>query len=359
MDNSSNKKRLLVLNLIVVVLIGAVCFFIWPTLSGMFAPFFFAIVLAYLLNPLVRNLEDKGLDRGAAVLIVFFSVLALVIGAFMSFVPSLITNIASMIRSIPNFVTQTQTYITNFRDYISNFTGYDITQFFNLEQVLGNVIQGFATALQGISNAILQNSGQVMNIIIVPLVTIFLLMDKELFIKGIMYLVPLYYRNSMLKMCCDIDLVIGGFIKGQGLTSLIAGIATGIGAFALDLPYASIIGVIAGVTTMVPYFGPAVGSFVIVVLVLFINPLLIIPMLIVIGVVQVICGNFLAPALMSGNVGLHPVFIIFSIFFFGAMFGGVGMIMAVPMAGTIKVIAGYIISIFASKDATDQKRIDI
>jgi len=95
---------------------------------------------------------------------------------------------------------------------------------------------------------------------------------------------------------------------------------------------------------------------VIVLLVLFTNPAMIIPILIVIGVVQVVCGNFLAPALMSGNVGLHPVFIIFSIFFFGAMFGGVGMIMAVPMAGTIKVIAGYIISLFSSKDVTDLKK---
>lgn len=166
MEDSSNKKRLLFLNLIVVVLIAALCFFIWPTLAGMFAPFFFAIVLAYLLNPLVRILENKGLSRGSSVLIVFFAVLALVIGAFMSFIPSLITNIASMIKSIPSFVTQMQTYITNLSDYISNFTGYDITQFFNLEQVLGNVLQGFATALQGISNALIQNSGQLMNIII-------------------------------------------------------------------------------------------------------------------------------------------------------------------------------------------------
>ncbi|MBU4439887.1 MAG: AI-2E family transporter, partial [Firmicutes bacterium] len=74
MYDSSNKKRLLLLNLIVVVLIGILCLFVWPTLAGMFAPFFFAIVLAYLLNPLVVNFERKGLNRGAAVLIVFFAV---------------------------------------------------------------------------------------------------------------------------------------------------------------------------------------------------------------------------------------------------------------------------------------------
>jgi predicted PurR-regulated permease PerM len=355
-EDSSNKKRLLLLNLVVVLLIGALCLFIWPTLAGMASPFLFAIVLAYLLNPLVGIFEKRGLSRGIAVLLVFIAVFAVVIGAFMSFIPSLVTSIASMIKSIPSFVTQMQTYITGLSDYISNYTSYDVTQFFNIEQIVGNVIQGFAASLQEISNAILQNSGQLMNIIIVPLVTIFLLIDKEFFVKGIMYLVPLHYRNNMLKMCCDIDLVIGGFIKGQGLTSLIAGIATGIGAFVLGLPYASIIGVVAGLTTMVPYFGPVVGTIVIAFMVLFTNPMMMIPMLIVITVVQIICGNFLAPALMSGNVGLHPVFIIFSIFFFGAMFGGVGMILAVPIAGTIKVMAGYIISIFASKDSLELKK---
>lgn len=356
MQDSSAKKRLLILNLIVLFFLSMICLFVWPTLAGMATPFIFAVVLAYLLNPLVGFFENKGLGRGISVLVVFILVFAVVVGAFMSFIPSLINSIASMIKSIPNFITQMQAYSTDLSNYLAKFTNYNISQYFNIEQILGNVLQGFGTALQGISNVLIQNSGQLMNVIIIPLVTIFLLVDKEFFIQGIMYMVPLQFRNSILKMCCDIDLVIGGFIKGQGLTSLIAGIATGIGAFALGIPYGSIIGVVAGLTTMVPYFGPVVGTIVIVFVVLFTNPLMIIPMLIVIGVVQVVCGNFLAPALMSGNVGLHPVFIIFSIFFFGAMFGGVGMIMAVPIAGTIKVVAGYIISAFASGDGTELKK---
>lgn len=356
MQDPSAKKRLLILNLIVLLVLGVICLFVWPTLAGMASPFLFAVVLAYLLNPMVGFFENKGLSRGISVLVVFILVFAIVVGAFMSFIPSLISSIASMIKSIPSFITQMQGYISDLSDFISNYTGYDISQYFNIEQYLGNILQGFAAALQGISNALIQNSGQLMNVIIVPLVTIFVLVDKEFFIQGIMYLVPLQFRNSILKMFCDIDLVIGGFIKGQGLTSLIAGIATGIGAFALGLPYASIIGVVAGLTTMVPYFGPVVGTIVIVLMVLFTNPMMIIPMLIVITVVQIVCGNFLAPALMSGNVGLHPVFIIFSIFFFGAMFGGVGMIMAVPMAGTIKVVAGYTISAFASGNGTELKK---
>lgn len=356
MQVSPDKKRLLIINCIVVLVVGILFLIIWPTLSGMFMPFLVAIIIAYLVNPLVGIFERRGFNRGISVLIVFVVVLVLVISALMIFVPILIGSIAGLIKSIPSFISQMQTYSADISNYLANYTKYNIEQYFNIDQLVGNLLQGFAVALQGISNAIIQNSGQLMNLVIVPLVIIFILLDKEFFIHGLMYLVPLKYRYDTLKMCCDIDLVIGGFIKGQGLTSLIAGILTGIGAFALGIPFASIIGVIAGITTMVPYFGPVVGSIVIGFMVLFTAPGMLIPILVVITVVQVICGNFLAPKLMSGNVGLHPVFIIFSIFFFGAMFGGVGMIMAVPLLGTIKVIGGNIIAGFASNEATELKK---
>lgn len=356
MQTSPDKKRALIINCIVVLVLGVLFFAIWPTLSGMFMPFLTAIILAYLLNPLVGIFERQGFNRGTSVLIVFVVMLILVVGALMIFVPVLVSSIAGLIQSIPNFISQMQAYSTEISNYLANFTNYKIEQYFNIDQILGNVLQGFASALQGISNAIIQNSGQLMNMVIVPLVVIFILIDKEFFISGLMYLVPLRYKNDALKMCCDIDLVIGGFIKGQGLTSLIAGIATGIGAFALGIPYSSIIGVVAGITTMVPYFGPVVGTIVIGFMVLFTVPGMLIPMLVVITVVQMVCGNFIAPKLMSGNVGLHPVFIIFSIFFFGAMFGGLGMIMAVPLLGTLKVIGGNIIAGFASNEVTQLKK---
>jgi predicted PurR-regulated permease PerM len=356
MKESIDKRILLILNGIVVLIIGLIIFGIWPTLISMFTPFLVAIILAYLLNPLVGIFEKIGLNRGFSVIIVFIIVLAIVIGAFMSFVPSLISSIAGMVNNIPEFISRIQGYSSEISNYIEKMSNSQIASYVNFDEIFANIVKGFASALQSFSNALIQNSGQLMNFIIIPLVTIFLLIDKEFFIKGIMYLVPIQFRASTLKMCCDIDLVIGGFIKGQGVTSIIAGIATGIGAFAFGIPYASIIGVIAGLTTMVPYFGPVVGTIVIGFMVLVTTPGLIIPMLIIIGAVQVICGNFLAPALMSGNVGLHPVFIIFSIFFFGAMFGGIGMIMAVPLAGTIKVIGSYIIAGFASSNPVEIKK---
>lgn len=348
MKVSADKKRLLIANVIIVFICILIAAFIWPTFSGMFMPFFMAIILAYLLNPLVKMFERKGLKRGLSVLLVFLIVLLVLFGVFMSFVPSLISNIAQMISSIPQMIQNLQKYSTQISDFVAQYNNSDISRYFNLEQSLSQVMAWFGSTLQGLSNAIIANSGQLMNVVIVPLVTIFLLLDKEIFTNSLMYLVPINSRNQVRKMFYDIDMVIGGFIRGQGLMSIVAGVLTGVGAYVIGLPYAPVIGVVAGVTTMIPYFGPAVGMVVICVLALLSSPIMMVYILIWMAIVQVVCGNLLAPALMSGNVGLHPVIIIFSIFFFGAMFGGLGMILAVPIMGTVKVAMRYLIAGFAS-----------
>src|SRR5659263_760464 len=104
MQVSPDKKRLLIINCIVVLVIGILFFIIWPTLSGMFMPFLMAIVFAYLLNPLVGIFERRGFNRGISVLIVFVVVLVVVGSALMIFVPILIGSIAGLIKSIPSFI---------------------------------------------------------------------------------------------------------------------------------------------------------------------------------------------------------------------------------------------------------------
>ncbi|MEG0495801.1 MAG: AI-2E family transporter [Eubacterium sp.] len=348
MKVSPDKKRLLIVNAIIILIFAIIAIFLWPTFSEMFMPFFLAIILAYLLNPLVRMLEHHGISRGLSVLIVFVIVLFILFVLFMSFVPSLITSITQMVSSIPQMMGELQKYSTQITAMITQYNDSDFSKYVNLQESFTKLAGMFGSVLQSLSNSIIANSGQLMNIVIIPLVTIFLLLDKEVFIHSFMYLVPINARNQVRKMFSDVDMVIGGFIRGQGLMSIIAGILTGVGAYFMGLPYAPIIGVVAGVTTMVPYFGPAVGMVVICVMALLSSPILMVYILIWMCVVQVICGNLLAPAIMSGNVGLHPVVIIFSIFFFGALFGGFGMILAVPMMGAIKVVLKYVVAGFAS-----------
>ncbi len=347
MKISPYKKRILVANCVVIALILVVIAFIWPTFSGMFMPFFIAIILSYLLNPLIRMLERHGVKRGLSVTIVVLLLILVIAGAFMSFVPSLISNISSMVNNIPAMIKNLANYTTQLQDMVERYNASDLSKYFNLESSLAKVGSMVGATLEGISNFILTNSGQLMNLIIIPLVMIMLLADKEVFSSSLMYLIPIDFRGQVRKMFGDIDMIIGGFIRGQGIMSIAAGILTGVGAYFLGLPYATVIGVIAGITTMIPYFGPAVGMVVISIIALLSSPILMVYLLVWMSVVQVLCGNVIAPAVMSGDVGLHPVIIIFSIFFFGAMFGGLGMILAVPLMGTVRVVLKYLVAGFA------------
>ncbi|MDO4288857.1 MAG: AI-2E family transporter [Eubacterium sp.] len=348
MKLSQDKKRILIFNLTVIFLAALLLFFLWPTLAEVSMPFVVAVILAYLLNPLVGFFERLGLGRGLSVLCVFILVAAMIAVLFMSFVPSLIRNISQMVTSIPQMLRELGKYSDSLREMIDWYNTSDAAKFFNLEESVASIATMIGKNLQDLSNAIIANTGQLMNVVITPLVTIFLLLDKEIFLRSLSYLVPMGARSAVGKMCCDIDLVIGGFIRGQGIMSVIAGVLTGLGAYLLKLPYAPVVGVIAGVTTMVPYFGLVVGMVIICLMSLIVSPVMMVYMLIWMCVVQVVCGNVLAPALMAGNVGLHPVVIIFSIFFFGALLGGWGMLLAVPIMGTINVVMKYIIAGFAS-----------
>ncbi|MEG0310145.1 MAG: AI-2E family transporter, partial [Eubacterium sp.] len=280
MKVSPDKKRLLIVNAIIILIFAIIAIFLWPTFSEMFMPFFLAIILAYLLNPLVRMLEHHGISRGLSVLIVFVIVLFILFVLFMSFVPSLITSITQMVSSIPQMMGELQKYSTQITAMITQYNDSDFSKYVNLQESFTKLAGMFGSVLQSLSNSIIANSGQLMNIVIIPLVTIFLLLDKEVFIHSFMYLVPINARNQVRKMFSDVDMVIGGFIRGQGLMSIIAGILTGVGAYFMGLPYAPIIGVVAGVTTMVPYFGPAVGMVVICVMALLSSPILMVYILI-------------------------------------------------------------------------------
>lgn len=343
---SPRKKRLLIANCIILLLILVLAVLIWPVFSSMFMPFLVAIILAYLLNPLMEFLERRGIRRGAAIGIIFIALLLIIVMVFMSFVPSLISSISSLVTNLPKMLGQMGGYADQFEKLVAQYNASGMASYFDISSTLTQVGQTASKALRDASNGILANSGQLMDLIIIPLVCIMLLMDKEVFSEALLYLVPIDYRPTIRKMFGDIDMVIGGFIRGQVILSTIAGIATGIAAAFIGLPYAPVIGVIAGVTTMVPYFGPAVGMVIIGVMALLTGVKQLIIIVIAMGIIQVVVGNVIGPAVISGDVGLHPVVLVFSIFFFGAAFGGLGMILAVPLMGAIRVVGAYMVKFF-------------
>ncbi|MBQ3334783.1 MAG: AI-2E family transporter [Eubacteriaceae bacterium] len=355
-----NRHKLLVTVVILAILV-AVFLFIQAPLMSMIMPFIIAVILAYLVAPLVKFVERRGVPRMLSIILIVALILGIIVLVVMNFVPNLLQSFTAIINNLPQMANAINKYTNDLANWIQSNNLGSIQDYIDINGIVNEAGKTASNLLKGISDFVINNSGSLMNIVIVPLVMIMLLSDREMFSEALYYFVPTNTQTRVHKMFNDINEVIGGFIRGQSLMSLVAGIATGVSAAIIGLPYASVIGVIAGVTTLVPYFGPVVGFVLIGAIAIFSSLQQFIIIMIAMAIIQLVAGNVIGPALMSAGVGLHPILIIFSIFFFGAWFGGLGMILAVPIMGAIRVILIYLIngiggSIAEAPDPTESEK---
>ncbi len=342
-DIHLNRHKFVVTIAILAILV-AVFLFVRAPLMSMIMPFIIAVILAYLVAPLVGIVERRGVPRMISIILIVVLILGIIVLVIMNFVPNLLQSITAIINNLPQMANVINNYSDNLAHWIESNNLGSIQDYIDINGIINEAGKTASNLLKGISDFVINNSGSLMNIVIIPLVMIMLLSDREMFSDALYYFVPTKSQTRVHKMFNDINEVIGGFIRGQSLMSVAAGIATGICAAIIGLPYASVIGLIAGVTTMVPYFGPVVGFVLVGAISIFSSLPQFILIMIAMAIIQLIAGNVVGPALMSAGVGLHPILIIFSIFFFGAWFGGLGMILAVPIMGAIRVILIYIIN---------------
>lgn len=345
---NKTRRLMLLLNAIIIIIAIVILTFIFPALWNIAGPFITALIIAYLLLPLVKRLTANGMSRGWSVAIVTLGTFGVIVLFFAIFVPQLMNSMNQMSQVLPQIRDELTQAGSRLDGKITALLGEDALSSLDFQDIITKAGQYFESMLSSFSNTLIESSGQAMNLVIIPIVAVLLLLDTRQFVNKLNYFIPSSGRTVSHKMSSDIDRVIGGFIRGQALMSLCAGILTAFGAVALGIPYAPVIGIIATVTSFVPYFGPVVGCLIIAVLALFSG---IIPTLLIViwmGVVQVFCGNILAPTLMTESVGLSPIAIIFAVFFFGQLMGGTGMLLAVPLAGTLKVLLNYLVKAAAN-----------
>lgn len=338
-----DKKRInLIFDLSLLAFVLIILFFIRKNIMSVISPFLYALVIAYLMDPLVSFLERKGIKRVLAILLVFILIAAIITGLFMTFVPKLVKDISVLVSDIPNIFKGIGGFIEDIREGNRTISSIDISSFIDIDKELANLSNVAKNALGLLSSNLIASTGKLLDAIMVPLITFYYLKDKKEFLPIVWGLIPYRFTPVVRPILRDIDGVIGGFIKGQLLVALFVGILTGIACRIIGLPYSITIGLIAGITNVIPYFGPWIGGIMPIILAIITRPVLALWVIVFIVIIQQIESNFLSPQIMSQSVGLHPLLVMFSILLFGNIFGVVGMIIGVPIMGTIKVLIRYI-----------------
>ncbi len=321
----------------------AIFLLIMWALGDVILPFVLGAALAYFLDPIADWLENHGFSRAVATgLITFLAILAFIFATLL-IVPLLVRQASDLVATAPEMFSNLQQFLTE-----------RFPQLGDSESVLRRSLSNVGDTLQSrgaeLLNALLASVSGIVNTIvlfvIVPVVAFYLLYDWDHMVERIDALLPRDHAPVIRDLARQIDRTMAGFVRGQGTVCLILGIYYAVALMAVGLNFGLVVGFIAGALTFIPYVGALVGGILALGLALFQfwgDWLWIVLVWAIFQSGQFVEGNFLTPRLVGSSVGLHPVWLIFALSAFGALFGFVGLLVAVPVAAMIGVLVRFAI----------------
>lgn len=324
----------------------AVMIWLLVLLEPILMPFFISMILAYLGDPLTDWLEAKGLSRRWAVSVVFLMLTLALTLAILVLVPLLGRQLGQLIEALPQIFAWVQAAVL---PWVQSLTGVDFsTDFDQLRQTLmanWRETSTFAAAiLAQVSRSGLALVFWIANLALIPVVTFYLLLDWDRLKSRVRDLLPRRYEPTITHLAVQCDEVLSAFLRGQLLVMLSLGIVYAVGLTITGIQFGILIGLIAGLASIVPYLGVIVGL-VVAALVAFFqygDLLHLVGVGVVFAIGQVLEGMVLQPLLLGDKIGLHPVAVIFAVLAGGQLFGFTGVLLALPVAAVIMVLLRYL-----------------
>ncbi|QDB99375.1 AI-2E family transporter [Mesorhizobium sp. 8] len=317
--------------------------------SDILLPFVAGMVLAYFLDPVADRLERLGLSRVMATVVILFAFIIVLVLAFVILIPVLASQMADFAGKLPDYLTRLQNLITSFDpQWLKERFGVDPASLRDgLNSLLTSGFGLLTTVFESIWNSGKALVSVVSLFVVTPVVAFYMLLDWDRMVSVVDSWVPRDHVKTVRQIATDINTATAGFVRGQGTLCLVLGAMYAIGLTLTGLNFAILIGLFAGLISFIPYVGSLTGL-VLAVGVAFVqfwpDWQMVVAVAAVFFVGQFIEGNILSPKLVGKSVGLHPVWLMFALFAFGALFGFVGLLVAVPAAAAIAVLVRFAIA---------------
>jgi predicted PurR-regulated permease PerM len=329
-------------------------------LSAILLPFIAGFILAYFLDPLVDRLEAWRVPRWLGTLAVLLLAFLAVVLVLLLLVPLLEAQLGELIRRIPRFVELAQRLLDRLTQTLhEEVSPEDLAR---LRDAVGGRVGDLLGWLARLLQGALTSSVALVNILsllfITPVVTFFLLRDWDRLVARIDSWIPRPHVETVREQARLIDETLAGFIRGQGSVCLALGGFYAIALSAAGLDFGLVIGFLSGLLTFIPFFGAMVGMGLSVGLALTQfdewSRVALVALIFVIG--QTLEGNLLTPKLVGERVNLHPVWLMFALLAFGALFGFVGVLLAVPLAAVSGVLVRFALQRYLQSTIYDPGR---
>lgn len=347
------KEKKIYLNIVLTVVVSYILikfidnykyfFDIFNLLLSLLTPFVIAFILAYIFNPLVVFLEKKLKFKRIHSLLFTYGVLGVLIASAIVFtVPVLINSIIDIINQVPSYIDKTQLFFIEIGKSLKNVdpnTLKDIGD--NIVSALPKLSNLFAGYLGQIFNTTFSVGKFIVQFILAFVICFYILLEKESFLsftkKTIYVMFGKKYGDFTLDVCDSLNINIGKYFSGKLLDSFIVGVLSFIGLYFIKSQYALLFGILICFMNLIPYFGPAIGMGIVVLINVFYSPTTALLSLIYLLLVQQIEVAVIEPKIVGGQLGLSPFLTIMAVTVGGGFFGIPGMILSVPTIGVIKM----------------------
>jgi predicted PurR-regulated permease PerM len=330
------------------IIILAVSIYLFSQITSIYLPLILAIIVAFILNPVVNAIAAipfgtgrNHLPRGIAILLAF-----LLTGLLLTLITTFV--LVPFINEFNKFVVDLPKLIIKIQELIlliqQRANSADIPD--NIRQIIGSGLSGTASYAIGLTrnafNTIFSFATQIIELIVVPVLTYYFLKDWRSLKESVVRLCPVAYRPQVITVIEEMAGVVSNYIRGQVLISVIIGFLVFCGMYILKVDYPLVLGLLATLTEAIPIIGPIIGSIPALLLASLVSPVLAFKVAVFYIIIHQIENNIIVPNIMGHTIDLHPTLIILSLLIGGQFYGISGMILAVPVAALLKVLLRHL-----------------
>lgn len=320
-------------------------------LRGIMLPFVAGMAIAYFLDPVADEIEKRGAGRGLATTIVLAVFFLLVVAVALLMLPVLHSQVVGFVERLPGYVTVVRDYVVPYVIELAGRVDFDLAN--DTRAAIGEMAKNAVQYVVSLVGSAISGGLALFNLlsllVVTPIVAFYLLRDYDRMVEKVDSWLPRQHAATIRTIMTDIDDVLAGFVRGQGTVCLILGISYGVALTLVGLEFGLLIGLFSGFLSFVPFVGAILG--------LLLSMLTAITQFLPDGdflrlgltaaiffAGQALEGNVLTPKLLGSHIGLHPVWVMFALFAGGALFGFVGILIAVPVAAAVGVLVRFMLN---------------
>lgn len=318
---------------------------IYVFLRAVLGPFIIAMIISYVLNPIVTMLHERNVPRTIAVLLIYAVFCAALTVILVNAIPMFINQVQELNRHMPELSMRAQNLVSD----INNTSLLPESFRESLNKMLVHSEKKISETLMDFVN----NIGEMLNAVfvafIIPFLAFYILKDFDVFERTIITYVPKSHRKNAVRLMKDIDHALGSYIRGQFLVCVIVGMLAYFGYLIIGMPYALLLASVVAITNIIPYMGPFFGAAPAILMASTVSFKMVIMVAVVNTICQILEGNVISPQVVGRTLHMHPLFIIFALLVGGEIAGIVGMILAVPIFAACKVIVQHMFAYYVRR----------